>query len=470
MESAALPVDAITGSMRAPPHPPVPPFSTMTPLRLALRFSIGLALTTQLPGCAHEASPVARTWDRADRHYAAVRALEMIGAAEDYAHDAYVEPITREALRGACVAAWPAQLPRPTSAHRDALRAALDAMPIVDVRQARDECLRGMMRALDGRSRYAVAADRSADLKNRISPGLGLAPGTRGRIVSVVPGSPADAAGVLPGDRLVEIDGQPGTDRPEDELEARLRGAPGSRVTLGLLRGHDERRLDITIQRERFASVRVDETAPGVLLVSLAQLQEETARDFMRAFVEARQRQAGDLRGVVLDLRDNTGGLLSTVTDIASLLLPEGVPIIELRGRGSEPQIWKAELSRSLMYDRPRAISVQSQLRRVPIVVLVNEHSASGAEMIAAALQDHGRARVLGARSAGVGAIQTVRPLQADDGLHLILLTTARAHRSTGAPIAAGVLPDLVVDGTRPLRGSSARDPAVAAALEALAR
>lgn len=441
--------------------------------RPSLHPLVSLALAVCIAGCAHRSNdPASLVTALRERPTEALRALKLIGAAEDYAHDAYVEPVTREKLRAGCIAAWPAELPQPASAQQNDLLVALDSLSNVDARRARDDCLRGMMRALDMSSSYTSPEEWKADQAGLGGPGLELSRGD-GLISNVVPGSPADEAGIVPGDRLVEIDGRPVMNRSPSALRARLRGEPLSRVTLGLLRGSDGRRIDVTVTRQRPDSpeVRVDFAAPGVILVRVARLHFVTARELLQAFASASKGQNGEPRGMVLDLRDNSGGALTSATEIATLLLPERAIIVELRGRPPSQQVLRAEPSRVRGDVGQLTSALHAELRRVPMAVLVNQRTNAGAEVIAAALQDHGRARVIGARSGGYGSIQTLRPLGGEDGVSLITVTTARAHRPNGAPIAAGVTPDIVVEAARPVSGTSlADDPAVAAAVSALTR
>jgi carboxyl-terminal processing protease len=445
----------------------------MTFVRLSRLSVVGLALTLLIAGCAHRSDdPASLVTALKERPTEALRALKLIGEAEDYAHDAHVEPVTREKLRAGCIAAWPQGLPRPASVQQNDLLAALGSLPSVEARRARDDCLRGMMRTLDALSHYVSPAEWKAEQAGLGDPGLELG-GDGGLIRNVVPGSPADDAGVAPGDRLVEINGQPVTNESPAELRTRLRGEPASRVTLGLLRGSDGRRIDVEVTRQRsdFPGVRAELVAPGVHLVRVARLHAATPRELVQAHAKAMKDQNGELRGMVLDLRDNSGGVLTSTTEIATLLLPERAVIVELRGRQPSQQVLKAEPSRGRGNFGPLTSALHAEMRRVPMAVLVNQRTNAGAEVIAAALQDHGRARVIGARSGGHGSIQTLRPLGGEDGVSFISVTTARAHRPNGAPIAAGVAPDIVVEAARPIGGSSpADDPAVAAALLALTR
>jgi carboxyl-terminal processing protease len=228
-----------------------------------------------------------------------------------------------------------------------------------------------------------------------------------------------------------------------------MRGEPNTKVLLTIYRKDENRTFPVTITREEIKTVSVKGKViePGYGWIRLSQFQERTVDDFARK-VEEIYRAEPNLKGMVLDLRNDPGGLLDAAVAISAAFLPENVTVVSTNGQLAESKfIYKAAPE---FYQRRSGADplkrLPAALKNVPLVVLVNEGSASASEIVAGALQDHKRATILGSQTFGKGSVQTVRPLGPDTGLKL---TTARYYTPNGTSIQArGIIPDVLVDET----------------------
>ena len=331
-----------------------------------------------------------------------------------------------------------------------------------------DDALRGLVNGLDPYSSY-LDSDEYADLRVSTAgtyAGIGIEVSTADRALRVVRpfrDSPAAAAGIQSGDRISAIDGTPvGNDL--DAAMARMRGPRGSTVKLAVLRGGQALPLEFTVER---AQVDVHSVATvlldgGYAYTRITAFSATTAEDFATAVARLRRDLKAKPRGVIIDLRNNPGGVLESAVEVADQLLEDGV-IVSADGR--------TPAARFTMQATPGEV-----LPGVPVIVLVNGTTASAAEILAGALQDHHRAVLLGRRTFGKGSVQTVMPLS---GGRAIKLTTSRYHTPSGRSIQGlGIDPDHVfeqVDGlpldledARVRATLDTRDPGVQAALELL--
>jgi carboxyl-terminal processing protease len=249
------------------------------------------------------------------------------------------------------------------------------------------------------------------------------------KIVSPIEDTPAERAGLKPGDRITAVDGEPVKGKSLSDAVSKMRGEPGTEIVLRVLRG-DKPEFDVTIVRAvikvRSVRWRVD---GDIGYVRVTRFSEKVETGIAKAMAELRTRPQGQISGIVLDLRSNPGGLLDQSLILADSFLDKG-GIVSVRGRTSENQ-------RS--YDaRPGDLA-----RNLPIVVLINGGSASASEIVASALQFHHRATVMGTRSFGKGSVQTIMPLPVEGALRL---TTALYYSPSGRTIQAeGVHPDIVI-------------------------
>ena len=324
-----------------------------------------------------------------------------------------------------------------------------DYVEDIDDRHLIESAIRGMVSELDPHSQF-LDADQFEEI--RISTtgnytGVGLevtVDDGRIRVVSPMDGMPAQHAGIAPGDVLLTIDERPVDGTRLSDAVSRMRGHPGSSVALGILReGHDEP-LTFNIQRKAIAvrSVRSEYLGDGLGYLRITHFSETTPKDLRHAVATLNRLAEGRLRGAVLDLRDNPGGVLDAAVEVADAFLERGV-IVSGDGRLRDARFQR----------RARAGDL---LDGAGLIVLVNSGSASASEIVAGALKDHGRATLLGTHTYGKGSVQTVMPLS--NG-RAIKLTTSRYFTPSGASIhEQGIQPDVLVQ--QPADRTSAFGPA----------
>jgi carboxyl-terminal processing protease len=305
----------------------------------------------------------------------------------------------------------------------------------VDDKALMQSAIRGLLLDLDPHSAYLErdAAQAFDEDTNGAYDGIGVEvlqlPDGTVRVISPIDDTPAARAGIKSGDIIVAVDGKPLV--PSDDDQGPLRGAPGSKVTLKIVREGAAKPLDITLQREtiRVASVRSRMLEPGYGYIRIAAFQADTAADFERNLAKLQEQSGGKLGGLVLDLRSNPGGLLTSAVQIADDLLETG-KIVSTRGRIA-------------ISDAEFGATPGDLMHGAPVVVLVDAGSASASEVLAGALHDNERARVVGSRTFGKGSVQTLLPLDNGDS---VKLTTARYFTPSGKSIQArGIEPDVVL-------------------------
>ena len=269
------------------------------------------------------------------------------------------------------------------------------------------------------------------------------------KIVSPIEGSPADQAGLRTNDLITRIDDTAVKGLSLNDAVKKMRGEPNTKVLLTIFRKDENRTFPVTITREeiRTQSVRGKVIEPGYAWIRLSQFQERTVDDFVSK-VEQIYKQEPNLKGLVLDLRNDPGGLLDAAVAVSAAFLPENVTVVSTNGQLAEskftykssPEFYQRRNGSNPLKGLPAA------LKTVPLVVLVNEGSAAASEIVAGALQDYKRATIMGNQTFGKGSVQTVRPLGPDTG---IKLTTARYYTPTGKSIQArGIVPDIMIDDT----------------------
>jgi carboxyl-terminal processing protease len=269
------------------------------------------------------------------------------------------------------------------------------------------------------------------------------------KVVSPIEGSPADRAGIKSGDLITRVNDTAVRGLSVNESVKRMRGEPGTKVVLTILRKDENRTFPVTITREeiRTQSVKTKMIEPGYAWLRLSQFQERTVDDFVTKIEDLYKRDPS-LKGIVLDLRNDPGGLLDAAVAVSAAFLPEGVTVVSTNGQIEDSKaVFKA---RPQDYLRRRGNDplqrLPAALKTVPLVVLVNEGSASASEIVAGALQDHKRAIIMGSQTFGKGSVQTVRPLGPDTALKI---TTALYYTPSGKTIQAkGIVPDIMIDDT----------------------
>lgn len=312
--------------------------------------------------------------------------------------------------------------------------------------------IRGMLRSLDPHSSFLEPdAYRvlMSDTEGRYA-GIGVEVDVRDgwlTVTAVNPGGPAGEAGVLPGDRFLSIEGRMARDMPIDEAVQHIRGEPGTEVDVSLRREGQEEAIPLKLVRRPIdiESVSGRLLSDRLLYLRLRAFQDNTPRrltEVMDAAVDA-ARPHGGVRGVLLDLRDNPGGLVAAAVAVADAFISEGL-LVSTRGRGGQ-------LLRS---HRARAAGTRPAW---PMVVLVNSYSASASEIVAGALRDHKRAVIVGERTFGKGSVQTI--IELPDG-SAMKLTTARYYTPSGTSIqAAGIEPDVAIPQLKPEGVEAAKVP-----------
>jgi carboxyl-terminal processing protease len=306
----------------------------------------------------------------------------------------------------------------------------------VSTKQLIDGAVNGMLTSLDPHSAYLTPdlyRELQVDTQGSFG-GLGIEITVKSGILTVVSpieDTPAFRAGIKPGDQILKIEGEFTKDMSLVEAVKRMRGPRGSKVTLTLRREGVPELFDVQVTREviQIHSVKSHALEKGYGYVRVTQFQERTDEDLEKAIEKLSKQNGGKLEGLVLDLRNNPGGLLTQAVRVSDLFINSGL-IVYTDGR--------LESQKQRYYAHKRRDRVEC-----PMVVLVNGGSASAAEIVAGALQDHRRALILGTQTFGKGSVQTILPLGDNSALRL---TTARYYTPRGRSIqATGITPDIVM-------------------------
>lgn len=312
-----------------------------------------------------------------------------------------------------------------------------DYVEPIDDAELLESAIRGMVSDLDAHSQYLDASEyRDIRISTTGSyTGIGIEVDEVGGNVTVVTpiaGSPAARAGIRSGDQIVAVDGVSVEAAHLQDTISKLRGHAGSKVEITVLR--DDKAIDYGLRRQiiRMASVHKEFLAPSFAYVRISQFSEDTARELSRAVDELQDANDGMLQGLVLDLRNNPGGVLDSAVDVADLFLDTGV-IVTADGRSIDSCFTRSAHRGDI-------------LDGASMVVIVNKGSASASEIVAGALQDHNRALIVGTETFGKGLVQTVVPLSKG---RAIKLTTSRYFTPSGDSIHdVGIAPDVYIEDT----------------------
>lgn len=307
--------------------------------------------------------------------------------------------------------------------------------PVSD-EQLLEDAIRGMVAGLDPHSSY-LAPDDFGSLQEHTSGrfgGLGIEVGMKDgfiHVISPIDDTPASRAGLQAGDLIIKIDDTPVQGMGLNEAVDLLRGEIGSRVRLSIMRDSEEAPFEVELERAAIKSTSVKSRllADGYGYVRISQFQANTGEELNKAI--AKVSDAEPLKGLVVDLRNNPGGVLQAAVDVSDAFLNEG-RIVYTEGR-----VERSELS----FDAKAETAIPME---TPVIVLINGGSASASEIVAGALQDQKRAVILGTQSFGKGSVQTILPLAGNRG---VKITTARYFTPAGRSIQAqGIVPDVVVE------------------------
>ena len=329
-----------------------------------------------------------------------------------------------------------------------------DYVEPVDEKKLITDAISGMVSGLDPHSQYfdkkSFKEFREGTTGKFVGVGIeiGMEDGLV-KVVSPIEGSPAFRAGIKSGDLITKIDDTAVKGLSMDQAVKRMRGEPNTKVVLTIFRKSETRSFPVSIIREeiRQQSVRSKVVEPGYAWLRVSQFQDRTVDDFVRKLEEI-YKQEPNLKGLVLDLRNDPGGLLEASVAISAAFLPSDVVVVSTNGQIADskstfkaaPEFYMRRGGTDPLRRLPEGV------KRVPLVVLVNEGSASASEIVAGALQDHKRATIMGAQTFGKGSVQTVRQLSSETALKI---TTARYYTPSGASIQAkGIVPDVMLDET----------------------
>ncbi|WP_152226938.1 S41 family peptidase [Pseudomonas sp. SCB32] len=375
----------------------------LTTLALALLLGVGAAQAAGAPAAAAPAAPVANGKEAP----LPLDELRTFAEVLDRVKAAYVEPVDDKTLI--------------------------------------ENAIKGMLSNLDPHSAY-LGPEEFAELQESTSGefgGLGIEVGSEDgfvKVISPIDDTPAAKAGIQPGDLIVKIDGKPTKGQSMNEAVDSMRGKAGSPITLTIVRGGGKP-FDVELKRAiiKVKSVKSQMLEPGYGYLRITQFQVNTGEETVKALTSLRMENKGRLKGLVLDLRNNPGGVLQSAVEVADAFLTKGL-IVYTKGR-----IPNSELRFSADPADPSD--------GVPLVVLINGGSASAAEIVAGALQDQKRAILMGTDSFGKGSVQTVLPLNNDRALKL---TTALYYTPNGRSIQAqGITPDIEVERAKVTREQS---------------
>lgn len=308
--------------------------------------------------------------------------------------------------------------------------------------------IRGMLNTLDPHSAFMspeMYKEMQVDTKGEFG-GLGIQIGIKDNrltVIAPIEGTPADRAGIKAGDFIVKVDDAPTKDMSLMEAVEKMRGPKGTQVTLTIQREDSEEPLVIELTRE---TIKIDSVKSKMLedrigYFRVSQFQEMTSKDLNNALKKLKKE---NMQSIILDLRNNPGGLLTAAVETSELFIPPGKVVVSIKGRDPEKQEDEYKSNDKDPYET------------YPMIVLVNEGSASASEIVAGALQDWGRAIILGTQTFGKGSVQTILQLSDGSGLRL---TTAKYYTPKGRSIQnIGITPDIVVKPVA-VKGAEAAPP-----------
>jgi len=329
-----------------------------------------------------------------------------------------------------------------------------DYVETVEDKKLINEAINGMLTGLDPHSSFLDVEgfkDLQAGTQGEFG-GLGIEVGMEDglvKVISPIEDSPAFKAGVKTGDLIMQLDDKLVKDMTLNDAVKIMRGKPNTSIKLTILRKGENKPLYITLVRAiiKTQSVKYKLPEPGYAYLRVTQFQEHSAEDLAKAIKALREQNKGPLKGLVLDLRNNPGGLITAAVGITSAFVPKDALVVYTEGRTEDAKMRLT--ANASNYARGGEAGdflkdLPADIKTVPMVVLINGGSASASEIVSGALQDHKRAVIMGTQSFGKGSVQTILPMNNGTA---IKLTTARYFTPNGRSIQAkGIVPDIVVE------------------------
>ena len=311
-----------------------------------------------------------------------------------------------------------------------------DYVESINDKKLLENAIRGMLQGLDPHSAY-LDKEAYRELQEGTSGkfgGLGIEVGYEDgfvKVISPIDDTPAQRAGVKAGDLIIKLDGKSVKGISLMEAVKMMRGKPGSEIVLTILREGEEKPFNLAVVRDviTIKSIKAETIEPGFMYIRISNFQIHTVDDMRKSLKKLKDENTDNLKGLVLDLRNNPGGLLNAAVGVSDLFLNNGL-IVYTEGRIKD--------SKLKFTAKPTEV-----FKNIPIIVLVNGGSASASEIVAGALQDHKRAIIMGERTFGKGSVQTILPMSDETALKL---TTARYFTPSGRSIqASGIEPDMII-------------------------
>src|SRR5512132_980535 len=329
-----------------------------------------------------------------------------------------------------------------------------DYVEPVDDRKLLKEAINGMVTGLDPHSAF-LDQDAYKDLQVGTQGefgGLGIEVGTEDgfvKVVAPIEDTPAYKAGVKAGDLIIKRDEMSLKGISLSDAVKKMRGKPHTEVKLTVLRKGEQEPLEFIVKRDviRVKSVKAKMLEPGYGMIRITQFQEHTGENLVQALNDLYKQNNGELKGLVLDLRGNPGGLLNSAVAVSAAFLPKNALVVYTDGRTEDAKMRLTASKENYVrgaFREDYLARLPAAAKTVPLVVLVNGASASASEIVAGALQDHHRATILGTQTFGKGSVQTILPLPNNQA---VKLTTARYYTPSGRSIQAkGISADIVVE------------------------
>ena len=329
-----------------------------------------------------------------------------------------------------------------------------DYVEPVDDRKLLKEAINGMVTGLDPHSAFLdqeAYRDLQVGTQGEFG-GLGIEVGVEDgfvKVVAPIEDTPAFKAGIQAGDLIIKLDDVSVKGLGLSEAVKRMRGKPNTEVKLTVVRKGEDKPLEYVVKRDviRVKSVKAKMLEPGYAMIRVTQFQEHTGENLVAALNELYKQNGGELKGLILDLRMNPGGLLNSAVAVSAAFLPKNALVVYTDGRTEDAKMRLTANKENYVRGAFKEDFVAKEpagAKTVPMVVLVNGASASASEIVAGALQDHKRATLLGTTTFGKGSVQTILPLPNNQA---VKLTTARYYTPNGRSIQAkGITPDIVVE------------------------